>query len=218
MRQTHWVIMMGIFSFLFGSCSKSQQPRQAEAPPAAEQTADDVPLPEITSYREDESADVAGILVFAILNHVLKEDGAQAIGVMATYQGNDVALYVILSPDWDKGMLDPSLPLVTYTGQVVFEAIDERSNAFIQALDELYGTGLHPKVMRDATVVNAVALRGEPADLAKGLTRIKLFFGSEDEEGYAELYTVIDLEKKRLYLSEKDPDYRAAIVRALAGE
>lgn len=43
--------------------------------------------------------------------------------------------------------------------------------------------------------------------------KIKLFFESDDESRYAELYLNIDLPATRLELAERDPDYRGPIVR-----
>ncbi len=48
--------------------------------------------------------------------------------------------------------------------------------------------------------------------------KIKLFFEPEpaDEHRYAELYTNIDLSTGKVYVNEKDPDYRKPVILALA--
>jgi len=50
--------------------------------------------------------------------------------------------------------------------------------------------------------------------VAKRLT--KLFFESEEDDRYAELYLNIDVAGARIELNEKDDDYRKALVLALA--
>jgi hypothetical protein len=61
----------------------------------------------------------------------------------------------------------------------------------------------------------AIALEGDPRDLGKGPTRIKLFFEPEEEDGYAEVFTNVDLAARRLEVREKDPEYRLPLVKAL---
>ncbi|HEX3250279.1 MAG TPA: hypothetical protein VHS05_12685 [Pyrinomonadaceae bacterium] len=69
--------------------------------------------------------------------------------------------------------------------------------------------------MNKATEFIAISLGGDPRDLAKETVKIKLFFDSDEEDRYAELFTNIDLKARKLYIREKDEEYRAAIVRAL---
>ena len=63
------------------------------------------------------------------------------------------------------------------------------SDELVKAMDSIYQTNLHPNSMR-------------PAD---------------KEELYAELYLNIDWASSRVHLNEKDPDYRTAVIHALAG-
>jgi hypothetical protein len=64
----------------------------------------------------------------------------------------------------------------------------------------------------------AISLGGEPADLGKGPAKIKLFFESDAEDRYAELYTNVDLASGVLQIHEKDPEYRSALIHALRPE
>jgi hypothetical protein len=82
-------------------------------------------------------------------------------------------------------------------------------------MDELYGTKQAPKGMKKATEFTAISLEGDPRHLANELTKTKLFFESNAEDQEAELFLNIDLKKGKLYLNEKDEEYRAAVVRAL---
>jgi hypothetical protein len=82
-------------------------------------------------------------------------------------------------------------------------------------LDELYGTKIGPKAMGRKTKFAGISLEGDPRDLAKGPVKIKLFFESGGQDGYAELFTNIELAAHRLELHEKDDGYRSPIVRAL---
>jgi hypothetical protein len=66
--------------------------------------------------------------------------------------------------------------------------------------------------------VYALSLAGNPAELANGEVKIKLFFESGAEDDYAELFASIDLRGRRLSINEKDPEYRRGVVRALRAE
>ena len=90
--------------------------------------------------------------------------------------------------------------------------------ALLQILDQLYATKLQPTTIRPTTAFTAISLGGEPSDLTKGPTKIKLFFESDAEDRYAELFTNIDLANGVLQIHEKDPEYRSALIKALRPE
>jgi len=104
---------------------------------------------------------------------------------------------------------------VTYRGIVTYRSTGADSDAFIQVLDELYGTKVGPKAMGRETQFTGISLEGDPRDLAKGPVKIKLFFESDKEDAYAELFTNIELAAHRLEVREKDESYRLPVLRAL---
>ena len=122
---------------------------------------------------------------------------------------------VYLGPGWRSGALDKDVPLTVFRGGVSYRSVGAESDLLLQAMDELYGTKQAPKAMNKATEFTAITLGGDPRNLAKEPVKIKLFFESNAEDQYAELFTNIDLKARKLYISEKDEEYRAAIVRAL---
>jgi hypothetical protein len=79
----------------------------------------------------------------------------------------------------------------------------------------MYETDLSPRRMKNDVPFDAISLEGNPGDLEKGPVKLKLFFQSSHEDRYAELYTNIDLAARKIYLMEKDPEYREAFIRAL---
>ena len=107
------------------------------------------------------------------------------------------------------------VPITTFLGSVSYRSIGVESDLLLQAMDEVYGTKKAPKAMNKVTEFSAISLEGDPKNLTKGLVKIKLFFESNSEDQYAELFTNIDLTARKLYISEKDEEYRSAIVRAL---
>ena len=145
-------------------------------------------------------------------------DGSQNIRGSGTHRGRALCLEIILGPTWEAGSLGKDVPLVTYRGIVTYRSTGSDSDAFVQVLDELYGTKLTPKRMATEARFTGISLEGDPRDLTKGPVKIKLFFESGGEDDYAELYTNIELAVRRLEVHEKDEDYRLPIIRALRAQ
>jgi acyl carrier protein len=149
-------------------------------------------LPEIRS--ENDEVGFAD-LTFAIRSHEVLRDGSQRLEAVGIHLGQEVGVLVMLGPKWKKGSLDTKLPWVTFQCFVAYQSLGPKSDALIRIIDELYGTEIRPVGFRKETVFTGISLEGQPAALAKGPTKIKLFYESEDEDRYAELYTNIDLAK-----------------------
>jgi hypothetical protein len=167
--------------------------------------------PEVTSEEEEGFHD----LVFYIEEHKQLPDGSQSLRASGSYTGRRLDFEVVLSPNWNAASLGKNVPLAAYRGMVTYRSTGSESDAFVAVLDELYGTKVSPKAMGDETRFTAISLGGDPRELAKGPVKIKLFFESDDEGAYAELFTNIDLTARRLEFREKDEGYRSAIVKAL---
>jgi hypothetical protein len=121
----------------------------------------------------------------------------------------------LLGPSWQKGRLDAGASLIVYSGRVTIGSLGEQSDRFLTALDQLYGTKQHVRKMGAQTEFTAMSLGGDPTHLRTAPVKLKLFFESDDDRRYAELYLNIDVGAGTVELAEKDPDYRPAIVRAL---
>ena len=171
-------------------------------------------LPEITSESEEGFYD----LVLGIEDHKKLPDGSQRILASGMYKGKKVSLEIELGGEWHAGSLDDDVPLTIYRGDVSYHSVGAESDLLLRAIDELYGTKQAPKAMNKATEFTAISLGGDPRDLAKEPVKIKLFFESNSDDQYAELFTNIDLKARKVHINEKDEEYRTAIVRALQAQ
>ncbi len=167
--------------------------------------------PEVTAEEQEGFHD----LIFYIQGQKQLPDGSQSIHGVGTYKGRQLGLEVVIGPTWKGASADKSLPLTIYSGSLSYHSTGGDSDAFVQALDELYGTKLSPKAMAKETQFTGMALEGNPAELGKGPVKIKTFFDDGNDKDYAELFTDVDLAAHRLEVHEKDEDYRAAVVKAL---
>lgn len=160
-------------------------------------------------------------LVLSINEYKRLPDGSQSMIVMATNKNDRLSLEVVLDAGWQSKDLGKGIPqlkglqLMMHRGTVAYRSIGPESDAFVQALDEIYGTKTNPKAMIKERRFPAVSLEGDPSDLSKGVAKMKLFYEPDKEEDYAEFFTNIDLRNNTFTLAEKDVEFRVQIVKAL---
>lgn len=201
------IVALIVASSLSAGCRKNPRSQESVSKPTSESEA---PIPEITSESEEGFHD----LVFAIREHKRVFDGAQTILASGTHKGRRVSFEIYLGPGWSASR-DADVPITPFRGTVTYRSVGGESDSLLQAMDEIYETRQSPRAMNKATEFVGLSLQGDPRDLSKEITKIKLFFDANDEEKYAELFTNIDLKARKLYISEKDEEYRAAIISAL---
>ena len=169
------------------------------------------PLPEITSESEESFRD----FVLAIEDYKKLADGSQKFLASGTHKGEKVSVEIDLGASWNSGAPDPDVPITTFRGTVTYRSVGSESDVLLHVMDELYEAKRSPKAMNTATEFTAISLQGDPTNLAREPVKIKLFFESNREDEYAELFTNIDLNARKIYIREKDEEYRSAIIRAL---
>jgi len=158
-------------------------------------------------------------LVFFIAEQKTEVAGAQVFHASGTYKGRQLGFEVVLGPTWKGGSPpDKNIPIVLHTGMLTYRSTGAESDAFVAALDELYGSKVSPTAMRSNAVFTAISLEGDPANLKAGAARIKCFHETDKPEEYAEFFTNVDVNARRLEVREKDEEYRRTVVRALAAK
>jgi hypothetical protein len=168
-------------------------------------------LPDILSETEEGFAD----LVFGLQSLEIRSDGSALLRVKGRHGQTVVGFDVNLS-GWSKRPASKQFPVDTFVGTVALISSGSAGDAFVRELESAYGTKLSPTSMASATPFSAMSLAGDPLGLDSGQLKLKLFFEPQNEKDYAEVYLNIDTQQKRVYLREKDPGYRSAIVRALS--
>jgi hypothetical protein len=151
-----------------------------------------------------------------IQTYKMLDDGSQIIRVLSTNENFPGGFEIILGNSWQNSKMSKDLPMTIYKGVVTFRSIGTESDAFVRAIDRQYATGLIPKNFREEVKFTGLSLQGNPAKLSNGAVKIKLFFEPDGEKGYAEIFANFELATNQFELNEKDPEYRTAIVKALA--
>ena len=124
---------------------------------------------------------------------------------------------VSLGPIWERQDVENS-EVILYWGRAELVSVGSESDAFLQLIDEVYGTGFGHRKMRERVPFLAVRLAGNPARLEHEPARMKFFFESDAEERYAEFYINIDVEAQTVQFHEKDTDYRRGIILSLSAD
>ena len=100
---------------------------------------------------------------------------------------------------------------------MAYRSTGPESDAFLQALSELYKVKTSPKKFSSEVYADAVVLEGRLSTMETKPLKIKVFFNAEGPESkYAELYTNVDPSKRVLEIHEKDEGYRENVLRAFA--
>jgi hypothetical protein len=177
------------------------------------------PLPELTSDSEEGWYDC----VFAVEREERAPGGGRVLQAAALHAGERVALEAVLDADWKPVTLSEDPPIAGFRGEVWLRRPGVDGDALLRGLDALYDAGVGAGAMAAEVAFTAISLEGDPRAPDDGPVKLKLFYEpqglrEEDyEDWYAEAYLNLDLAARRLWLAEKDEDYRAPLVRALAG-
>jgi hypothetical protein len=168
---------------------------------------------EMTADSEDGFADLSLNLVSLHRD----PDGVHHVSARGLHNGRQVGFSVDLGSTWKRQNLDGSDDPI-YWGEAHLKSVGEESDAFLQGLDEVYGTNTSRRTMADRIMFTAVSLEGHPLHLQNERVRMKFFFEAEDEERYAEFYLNIDVRESSVEFHEKDVDYRRPVVLCLSSE
>jgi hypothetical protein len=101
-----------------------------------------------------------------------------------------------------------------YWGFVTLRSIGHESDALVVALSRLYGIAHAGLQMLPEIKAEAVGLASDPRLIESEPVKMKLFFNSENDERYAEVFLNIDRRGQLVEFHEKDPEYRKNLIRA----
>lgn len=142
------------------------------------------------------------------------QSGALRLEAKGQYENQVVGFAFEILPEWLEKPLENN-EAVFYWGVVLLRSIGPPSNAFVSLLSRLYGKSVAPQPMITEIRTEAVGLNSDPRKTEKMPIHMKLFFHSDVEDRYAEVFLNVDIAKKLVQFHEKDLDYRENLLRAL---
>jgi hypothetical protein len=130
--------------------------------------------------------------------------------------GNRVLGFAVaLGPTWRPQKIEGIDDGFFYWGSGVIKSVGRQSDDFVAVLAELYGARAEARPMRVETAVAVVGLANDPRLMRSEPTRLKLFFESDDDSRYAEVFLNVIVAESRVEFHEKDTGYRIPLLRAL---
>lgn len=141
--------------------------------------------------------------------------------LLASYKDKKVGVAVKLVKYVGPGF-DGDMKLIkdhVYDCGVCFRSLGQVSDDLITALAELYGQGAGALRMVPEETFTMIALQQGDTDLERHSVKMKLFGRDSDpfiEDDYYESFFNVDISDGFVSWNEKDPDYRAPLIRALS--
>jgi hypothetical protein len=130
------------------------------------------------------------------------------------FRGASVGFLADIGNDWKAKPTDDGT-VTFFWGSVTIRSIGGESDAFVNAYARLLGHSKPDIRMLPSINALAVGLANDPRLVEQRPTKMKLFFHSDIEERYAEVFLNVDRPGKTVQLHEKDPEYRLNLIRAL---
>ncbi len=207
----HQLVGFAVAVALF-SCVSCEPVR---TPKTATKTIVNAPLLELTSAREPGGFED----VILAIQEYEDRPSEVAITASATHQARRVSVRIVLIKGMTPGLRGTTIDRKAFfVGGVRLESVGAESDAFVSELAAIYGITT-PTKMRQSVLFTAFPLQGDPTELLTQHLNFKVFHDEDDSLGeYSEAYVHVDIPHRYIRLDEKDPEYRAPLLKALSQE
>jgi len=208
------IIVLIMLSFVCISCnSKDSKSANNSKPtsPAIQQTASktEKPLVQIDQLLSNEG--FINIPLNIVEQH--NKDGYLINRVMAMSKNDTLELIVSLKEGLPIGLGDGA-PENRFIGDgIIFESTGLKSDQLLTALAQKYEINSGRLTMKPRQAFICVNLNATAVDYQSGTPKFKIFL--KDQREVAELYVNFDFKNSIIFLNEKDPQYRNALINIM---
>jgi hypothetical protein len=199
------IILMGLFSFLFGCKSNDSNTKTNNF--------DNTKIEEITSRINPEEG---WSDIFLKITEDKKTDTSHIYIAKGLYKNKTVGLQIEVSSKIGAGIIDgkPYGKAGFVANAVLFKSIGQESDELAKALAELYKQPTNKSFTKQTISATAFSLNEKSVNLDKGdYYKLKLFFAEDDENLYSEIFLNINTDKREIEIHEKDEEYRKPIMK-----
>ena len=154
------------------------------------------------------------------ISHVQSNQYGAIIQASALDGKTDVGFELEVPNSWRDTTAGPKNELHLHQGAIGMLSDGVSSDALISTMQRAYGQPEKAASFAKTVHATAISLSGDPAKVLTEVCQIKLFFGEDTgkDAPYAEVFLDIDVKNKVVLLKEKDPEYRADLLKFLTGE
>lgn len=104
-----------------------------------------------------------------------------------------------------------------YKNGIKIVSIGSCSDDFLTAVTEIYGFEKKQMKLKREVLIDCVTLQGNLKERYKAIVRFKCFFdANNDKNNYAEVFINFDFNNFKVYINEKDSEYREKIISNLS--
>lgn len=169
-------------------------------------------FPKATLGQEDGFIDIS----LSIAKFEKLENGTMRFLIKSSLDNQKISFVVDLLPKWDVRPIENTNQNF-YWGHASLTSVGSQSDAFIRQVAKLYGIDGKPTKFKKDVPAQVVGLANNPAEIESTPTKMKFFFSSDaGDDLYSEVFINIDLKNRILEFNEKDPEYRAPLLRSIA--
>jgi len=204
-KQLTAIILMGLFSFLFG-CKNNDSNAQTN-------NSDNNKIEEITSRIDPEEG---WSDIFLKIIEDTKTDTSHIYIAKGLYKNKAVGLQIEVSSKIGPGIVDgkPDGGAGFVSNAVQLKSIGQESDELVKALADLYKQPTDKGFTKQTISATAFSLTEKSVNLEKkDYYKLKLFFAEDDENLYSEIFLNINTDKREIELHEKDEGYREPIIK-----
>lgn len=201
-KQLTGIILMGLFSFLFG-CKNNDSNAQTN----------NTKLEDITSRIDPEEG---WSDIFLKITEDTKTDTSHIYIAKGLYKNKMVGLQIEVSSKIGAGIVDgkPDGKAGFVANAVQLKSIGQESDELVKALAELYNQPTNKGFTKQTISATAFSLNDKSVNLDKNdYYKLKLFFAEDDENLYSEIFLNINTDKREIEIHEKDEGYREPIIK-----
>lgn len=201
-KQLTGIILMGLFSFLFG-CKNNDSNAQTN----------NTKLEDITSRIDPEEG---WSDIFLKITEDTKTDTSHIYIAKGLYKNKMVGLQIEVSSKIGAGIVDgkPDGKAGFVANAVQLKSTGQESDELVKALAELYNQPTNKGFTKQTISATAFSLNEKAVNLDKNdYYKLKLFFAEDDENLYSEIFLNINTDKREIEIHEKDEEYREPIIK-----
>ncbi|MBK8016120.1 MAG: hypothetical protein IPK20_04980 [Betaproteobacteria bacterium] len=150
------------------------------------------------------------------VKHETLDNGRLRIDACGNLGGEVIAFRIELAPDWKERQIEGTDQFF-YFGSGAFIRMGVETDRFISKLAALYGVAPIPFAARESLDFQVVGLASDPRQILESVVKMKFFLNAEAGENlYSEVFVNTDLKGGRMDWNEKDPEYRAPLIKSLS--
>ncbi|KXK37449.1 MAG: hypothetical protein UZ09_BCD002002013 [Bacteroidetes bacterium OLB9] len=204
-KQLTAIILMGLFSFLFGCKNNDSNAKTNDS--------DNTKIEEITSRIDPEEG---WSDIFLKITADTKTDSSHIYIAKGLYKNKTVGLQIEVSSKIGAGIIDgkPDGKAGFVANAIQLKSIGQESDELVKALAELYKQPTNKGFTKQTISATAFSLNEKSVNLDKNdYYKLKLFFAEDDENLYSEIFLNINTDKREIEIHEKDEEYREPIIK-----